>query len=43
MNTNMTGLDGFQNLCSCALDESGLSIGSVKLLLSLLLVNLIQT
>ena len=28
MNTNMQGLDGFQTfLCSCALDESSLTIG----------------
>ena len=32
MNTNMNGyIDGFQrSLCSCALDESSLSIGMVK-------------
>ena len=31
MNTNMRGLDVFQKyLCSCALDESSLSIGRVK-------------
>ena len=32
MNTNMTGLDGFQkSLRPYALDESSLSIGNVKL------------
>ena len=32
MNTNMTGLDGFQKyLCPCGLDESNLSIGRVKM------------
>ena len=31
MNTNMTGLDGFQKpLRPCALDESSLSIGRVN-------------
>ena len=31
MNTNMTGLDGFQkSLCPCALDKSSLSIGRVN-------------
>ena len=33
MNTNMTGLDGFQkSWCHCALDENSLSSGRVNLI-----------
>ena len=35
VNTNMTGLDGFQkSLHPCALDESSISIGRVNMILS---------